>query len=67
MSCSWWFWKILTLEIAGDPDQVNDFLDSQPWGMYERNPLTTYSGKLEAYVISLYITTMTLTTVVRSV
>ena len=60
ISCSWWFWKTLSLH---PDDNLDGFLDAQPWGMIERHPLVTGHGKLEAYVISMYLTTMTLTTV----
>ena len=32
-------------------DDVHTFLDSLPWGMHERNDISTVRGKLEAYVV----------------
>ena len=32
-------------------DDVHAFLDSLPWGMHERNDISTVRGKLEAYVV----------------
>ena len=59
LACLWWLWKVAALSL----DEVNSFLDAQPWGQHERNSIHTVRGKLEAYCISIYIATMTLTTV----
>jgi len=59
LSCLWWLWKVLGMA----ENEVGDFLDAQAWGQYERNDLITIRGKIEAYVISAYVVTMTLTTV----
>jgi hypothetical protein len=32
-------------------DDVHAFLDSLPWGMHERNDISTVHGKFEAYVV----------------
>jgi len=58
-SCAWWLWKVFDFELH----QAEQFLDEQPWGNFDRHPLTTPMGKVEAYTISLYLVTMTLTTV----
>ena len=60
MACIYWLWKILG---GSDLDEVNEFLDSQPWGSDGRSDLSSSSGKLQAYIISVYVITMTLTTV----
>ena len=57
ISCAWWLWKVLAVE--ADIEQVNQFLDSQPF-IGDRKDLSTNWGKMEAYCISLYVTTMTL-------
>lgn len=60
LACLWWLSKVAFLSI----DEVNAWLDAQPWkDGYQRAELTTRQGKLEAYVISTYLVTMTLTTV----
>ena len=59
ISCLLWLWKVLGMT----ENEVSDFLDAQAWGQYERNDLITFRGKIEAYVISAYVVTMTLTTV----
>ena len=51
--------KVMGMKI----DEVNDFLDAQSWGQHERSDLMTDEGKIEAYIIAVYVTTMTLTTV----
>ena len=52
--------KVMSL----DKEEVYDFLDSIPWGKNQQShDLATHRGKIEAYIISLYVTTMTLTTV----
>ena len=66
LSCSWWLWKVL----AADVVEVEAFLDAQPWGTsaddneaWVRPPLESVAGKVGAYIISVYVVTMTLTTV----
>ena len=59
VACAWWLWKVMGMKL----DEVNDFLDAQSWGQYERSNLMTDEGKIEAYIIAVYVTTMTLTTV----
>ena len=59
VACAWWLWKVMGMKL----DEVNDFLDAQSWGQYERSDLMTDEGKIEAYIIAVYVTTMTLTTV----
>ena len=59
VACVWWFWKVQFMT----RDELDAFLDAQPWGKYERNSINTDMGKVEAYIISVYIATMTLTTV----
>jgi hypothetical protein len=59
VSCCWWLWKVT----GAGKDELNDFLQSQAWGQHEFSGLETHKGKMEAYVISVYLTTMTLTTV----
>ena len=58
VSCIWWLWKVLGMSL----EETNSFLDAQSWSQ-ERQDLSTPFGKMEAYVISIYVTTMTLTTV----
>ena len=58
-ACVWWLWKVIGMHL----NEIEDFLDKQSWGHWERNSLQTLRGKLEAYIISVYLTTMTLTTV----
>jgi len=58
VSCIWWLWKVLGMSV----EETNNFLDAQSWSQ-ERQDLSTPFGKMEAYVISVYVTTMTLTTV----
>jgi len=56
----WWLSKVAFLT----PDDINAWLDDQTWKTgYEREELATVAGKLEAYVISVYAVTMTITTV----
>jgi hypothetical protein len=65
ISCVWWLWKVLSVA-EGDPglQEVSTFLESQPWGASGNPPdLTTHRGKIEAYIISFYVVTMTMTTV----
>lgn len=63
IACSFWLWKVLGAEASGNGHEFIDaFLDSQPF-IGERAPLSSNWGKMEAYVISIYVTTMTLTTV----
>jgi voltage-gated potassium channel Kch len=62
MACSWWLWKVISYN--DDVEATNEFLDSQTWiGVESRADLSTLKGKIEAYIISVYLTTMTLTTV----
>ena len=59
VACVWWLWKVLGMTTG----EIEDFLDGQAWGQYSRNDMSTDQGKIEAYIISVYLTTMTLTTV----
>ena len=59
MACAWWFFKVLFMTF----EEINQFLDDQAWGRHERHSIHTPQGKIEAYIISLYVTTMTITTV----
>jgi len=60
LSCFWWLWKAAGM---GEED-VQAFLDNQSWATSKPPPLlSTADGKIEAYLISVYVTTMTLTTV----
>jgi len=71
ISCLFWLWKVLAMcppdqndPVAGGCEEIDSFLDSQPFnGGAERHRLDTVQGKIEAYVISVYVVTMTLTTV----
>ena len=60
LACMWWLFKVL----SSREEDVYDFLEAQPWH-FGRQPQTlhTVQGKLEAYAISCYLITMTLTTV----
>jgi len=62
VSCTWWLGKVLA---ATDPADVSGFLEAQPWGssVEQFAPLETSAGKVQAYIISVYLVTMTLTTV----
>ena len=59
MACAWWLFKVLFMTF----EEINQFLDDQAWGRHERHSIHTPQGKIEAYIISLYVTTMTITTV----
>jgi hypothetical protein len=59
LACVWWLYKVQWMSL----EEVNQFLDEVTWGSYVRSELESPNGKMEAYVISIYITTMTLTTV----
>lgn len=59
LACIWWLYKVQWMSV----EDVNQFLDDVTWGSYVRSELGSPNGKLEAYVISIYVTTMTLTTV----
>ena len=48
---------------SGGREHVEAFLDAQPFGHLQRSDFDTVRGKVEAYVISVYVITMTLTTV----
>ena len=64
LSCAWWLWKVLSLSEEAGLAEINAFLESVPWGTGSEAPnLATHRGKIEAYVISFYVVTMTLTTV----
>ena len=73
ISCLFWLWKVLAMcpldqndPVAGGCEEIDSFLDSQPFdGGAERHRLDTVQGKieLEAYIMSVYVVTMTLTTV----
>ena len=70
-ACAWWLWKVLGMCPADKVDsksggcaELEGWLDSVKFGdVYERNALSTAQGKIEAYVISVYLVTMTVTTV----
>jgi len=70
-ACVWWLWKVVGMCPAhvidsklGGCAELDDWLDSVKWGgVYERSALNTMQGKIEAYVISVYLVTMTVTTV----
>ena len=56
----WWLYKVLNSERA----EVEDFLLSMKWGASgQLEPLETSKGKMQAYILSCYVITMTLTTV----
>jgi hyperpolarization activated cyclic nucleotide-gated potassium channel 2 len=59
LACIWWLWKVL----SQTPEETLLFLDDISWGSYGRNDLASTQGKIEAYVIAVYITAQTLTTV----
>jgi CRP-like cAMP-binding protein len=76
ISCVFWLWKVVGSCEGTDSDgnplldpatykcpALEQFLDDQDWGANPRNGLETSQGKLEAYIISVYVITMTLTTV----
>ena len=70
ISCLWWLWKVLSTCPPSEVDSsvggcvhIDQFLDDQSWGVFERNSMDTMRGKIEAYAISMYVVTMTLTTV----
>ena len=54
-----WLWKVVNLTLA----EVDDWLDNQSWDSQGRHELSTSRGKCEAYAISVYLVTMTITTV----
>jgi len=63
IACSFWLWKVIGAEASGNGQKlIDEFLDSQPF-IGDRADLSTSWGKMEAYIISIYVTTMTLTTV----
>jgi CRP-like cAMP-binding protein len=70
-ACVWWLWKVVGMcpahvidSKSGGCAELDDWLDSMKWGgVYERNALSTMQGKIEVYVISVYLVTMTVTTV----
>ncbi len=67
ISCIWWLWKVLGMcdySQEGRCDSIENWLDGViPWGEYERKPLDSVEGKVEAYFVSVYLVAMTLTTV----
>jgi len=44
-------------------EMIDEFLDGLTWGHEPRTNLDTPKGKMEAYVLSVYLAAMTLTTV----
>jgi hypothetical protein len=58
-ACVFWLWKVL----GADLEDISIFLDSLPWGRHDSPDISTASGKLQAYIVSVYVITMTLTTV----
>jgi hypothetical protein len=71
VSCMWWLWKVLGMCPLSDIDTavggcaaIEDWLDDRPWGGVDQHtPLDSVEGKVEAYFISVYLVSMTLTTV----
>jgi len=58
LACFWFLWKALGMTL----EEMNASLDSEMWGAYPRNELNTTKGKMEAYVLSMYLVAMTITT-----
>jgi hypothetical protein len=49
---------------AGGCEELTTWLEEKiSWGDYKSNSLETLQGKIEAYVISVYLVAMTVTTV----
>ena len=60
VTCAWWLFKVLFMDL----EDIELFLEGLPWGAGREAPsLQTHRGKLEAYIVSMYVATMTLTTV----
>ena len=59
LACIWWLWKV----VSQTDELTHAFLDDISWGDHIRNDITSTRGKLEAYIIAVYITAQTLTTV----
>ena len=64
LACLWWLMVVLGMT----EDEIYAFLDAQPWGSQfgdegHVHKIHTEAGRFEAYVISCYLVTMTLTTV----
>ena len=59
LACFWFLWKALGMTL----EEMNASLDSEMWGRYPRHELHTTQGKIEAYVLSMYLVAMTITTV----
>ena len=58
-ACMWFLWKTLGMT----PEELDQWLDKEDWGSNLRHDLQTTPGKVEAYVISLYLVSMTITTI----
>ena len=59
LACFWFLWKALGMTL----EEMNTSLDSENWGNHPRHELCTTIGKVEAYVLSIYLVAMTVTTV----
>jgi hypothetical protein len=59
LACFWFLWKSLDMTL----EEMNTSLDSENWGNHPRHELCTTLGKVEAYVLSIYLVAMTVTTV----
>jgi len=58
LACFWFLWKALGMTL----EDMNESLDREMWGAHPRQELHTTHGKFEAYVLSLYLVAMTITT-----
>ena len=68
VACFWWWLKVVSYGIHESEEDAqlafaNEFLLQQGWVGDSMSDLTTARGKLDAYTISVYLATMTLTTV----
>ena len=60
MACLWIFFKF----VACSPEEIHTFLESQPFSANDPHvPLNTMRGKFQTWVIAMYVTVMTITTV----
>ena len=55
----WFLWK----DLGMTQEEINTSLDSENRGKYPRHEMCTTLGIVEAYVLSIYLVTMTVTTV----
>ena len=61
MACLWIFFKFVA---TGSPEEIHTFLESQPFSANDPHvPLNTMRGKFQTWVIAMYVTVMTITTV----